>query len=61
MRYLHRCRQVIREQWENGNFQAESDRETARANDAALAEMKVLRELTELDYDRYEGVMNDGE
>ena len=57
--YLSKSQEALRSQWEMGSFQAESDRETTRANDAALAEMKVLKELSDLDYDKYSEVMSD--
>jgi hypothetical protein len=40
-----------------GRFSTDDPHETCRANDAALAEMKVLGEILELDYEKYITVM----
>ena len=59
LKYLLRCREDLKSQWATGVFQDEDPQVVAIANTSALEKYRVYTEVIELDYERYEGVMND--
>jgi hypothetical protein len=59
LRYLAVCREGLRQQWEAGAFTDANPQVTQQANLEALAKSRVYRELIELDYEQYVGVMHD--
>lgn len=50
--FLGQWREVLKQQWESGNFQSDDLYQTSIANAEALAKCRLLKELIELDFDQ---------
>lgn len=57
--FLSLWQESLRQQWGMGNFQAATIEETALANAGAVAQVKLLSDLSQLDYEKLTEVLND--
>lgn len=56
---LRNFKASIHQQWESGQFQAETIEETALANAGALGSLSVLNDLIDIDFEKLEESLND--
>ena len=59
--FLLKWETSLKDQWSQGSFQDESPEVTQNANAQALGQVKILKDLRELDYLQFEEALKDDE
>lgn len=50
---------TVKDQWQAGEFERESEAETIKATRSALAEASVIKRILDMDYEQLKGALTD--